>query len=530
MSQMKQNNFKVLNEVEAVHLRPEILLGTTEVIKKSFLIYNPKTEEYDSIEFDYSEGFFRLFEEAVTNSIDEFDRNKSVSSIRIEIGDDFIKIRDNGGGYPLHKYKFEGKEKYAPEWILTKLNSGVNFEDIDRNTVGMNGVGISLVNFLSKKFILRTKNKKSLRYVQIFRDYSKKKTEPKFNGKVSDHQFDGTEIIFYPDFELFRLDKSILKDYIPLMEEYFRKLSMVYPKIKFYFNKKRIKTSQKQTIKALINGNIIYKEITDSATIAFGLRRDESGQDFFMINSKPIESWTSFDMPFTYNLFNNIREKLNKKYKLKISRNTWLNENITRVGIFKGLNVKFKNQTKDILARFDSSDYLSFASKENIERIARAFINNQKFVEAYLEFHASKDNLEAKKKLKKIKKQFIDKLIEATSKDPEEKILIITEGNCLEENTEVLVLNHNKLFNKKIKEINIGDIVLTHKKRFKKVINKVARKKRGFLVKLKNGEQFIASSDHKMYVFNSLKKEFEFKKIKDLNLDYDKLVKHNELL
>ena len=145
-------NFKVLDEVEAAHTRPEILLGTIEKVEKPFQIFNEETKEYETKNFDFSEAFFRLFEEAITNSIDEYERSKGLNQIRVEVLKDCIIISDNGSGYPIKEYSFDNETKWTPEWILTKLYSGTNFSDENRETIGQNGVGISLVNFFSKSF------------------------------------------------------------------------------------------------------------------------------------------------------------------------------------------------------------------------------------------------------------------------------------------------------------------------------------------------------------------------------------------
>lgn len=418
------DEFKVLTEVEKTHLRPEELVGTIEVVEKKFNILNEETGDFEEKTFNFSEGFFRLFEEAITNSIDEYERHQTLNKIKVDIDKTYISIIDNGNGYPTHEYSFNGETKFAPEWILTKLNSGTNFSDENRKTVGMNGVGISLVNFFSNNFLIDTKNEGNYRYQQKFSNHSRKFSKPSFLGGKNNNHF--TLIKFEPDFTLFKLDESILEYYLPIYKEYIRILSMIYPNIKFYLNGERIIYNVKKFIKGILNEEIIVNISNGNYNIAFGFSKN-SQKNVFMINSKPIESYIGFNI-FKNNIFTEIRERINRKYRLKINRNTWLNENISMIGLFKGTNVKFKNQTKDILVSYESDNKFDVKEME-IKQFVNAFLRSNKLVEDYLDFYSVKNKELASTKIVKIKNEFINKLVEATSNDIEEKILIVTEGD-----------------------------------------------------------------------------------------------------
>jgi hypothetical protein len=152
------------------------------------------------------------------------------------------------------------------------------------------------------------------------------------------------------------------------------------------------------------------------------------------------------------------------------------------------------------------------------------FLKNEKFVNMYLEFYSARENSGAENKLKKLKNEFVPKLIEALG-NTDEKILIITEGDCLESNTKILILKNEKLIDKEIKNVNVNDVVLTHKGNFKRVIAKTIKEKESFKIKLKSGEEIISSLEHKFYVYNIQTNKFSFKRLKDINKNIHKLVK-----
>jgi len=417
----QETGFKVLTEVEKAHLRPEELLGTIEPITKSFNILDKGSDEFVPKNFEFSEAFFRLFEEAITNSVDEYERNKKIKHINVNVGNDYIEIFDDGSGYPLHKHLFQGKEKYAPEWILTKLNSGTNFDDKDRQTIGMNGVGISLVNFFSTNFEIETSNGK-IKYYQEFSNHSKNCSVPKIREIKEKHY---TRIKFSPDFGLFKLiiDRKLALDYyMPLYKEYIRNLSIIYPDIKFSLNGEKIFITKKKFISSILDDGVIVSH-TNDCDIAIGFSKC-TVNNFQMINSKPILEYVNFSI-FLQEVYSKAREVLNKKLKLNVSRNAWFKESISVVAFFRGTNVKFKNQTKDILVKFDNPNF-NFSDIDS-DFWAKKIYTNSEVIENYSKYYNIKNDDIAEKIIKK-KIEFIPKLVEATSKIAEEKIILLTEG------------------------------------------------------------------------------------------------------
>ena len=91
------------------------------------------------------DGIYVLIKEVTDNSLDEF-MNGYGSRIEITIEDNVVSVRDYGRGIPL--------KSLAP--AVSVMNTGSNYEEDDKKTVGLNGVGVKAVNYLSSEFTARS--------------------------------------------------------------------------------------------------------------------------------------------------------------------------------------------------------------------------------------------------------------------------------------------------------------------------------------------------------------------------------------
>ena len=91
------------------------------------------------------DGIYVLIKEVTDNSIDEY-MNGYGSRIEITIEDNVVSVRDYGRGIPL-------KSLAA---AVSVMNTGSNYEEDGKKTVGLNGVGVKAVNYLSSEFTARS--------------------------------------------------------------------------------------------------------------------------------------------------------------------------------------------------------------------------------------------------------------------------------------------------------------------------------------------------------------------------------------
>jgi topoisomerase-4 subunit B len=168
-----------------------------------------------------------LAQEVIDNSADEAIAGYA-DEITVTLHDDnSVSVVDNGRGMPVDKHAKEGVS--GVEVILTRLHAGAKFSDKSyRFSGGLHGVGVSVVNALSKKlqvWVRRDGNE----YSMSFGD-GKKKSELKIVGTVGKRNT-GTTVRFWPDETFFDSPKFS----VPRLKHVMRAKAVLSPKLRMRF-------------------------------------------------------------------------------------------------------------------------------------------------------------------------------------------------------------------------------------------------------------------------------------------------------
>ncbi len=140
-----------------------------------------------------------LAREAIDNSVDEAMEGHATSLSVTLYKDGSLEVIDDGRGMPVDMHPEE--KLTGVELILTKLHSGAKFSNKQyRFSGGLHGVGISVVNALSKKLDVTIKRDGSIYHIQ-FAD-GERVSKLKIIGTVNKRET-GTSIRFIPNEKYF---------------------------------------------------------------------------------------------------------------------------------------------------------------------------------------------------------------------------------------------------------------------------------------------------------------------------------------
>ena len=226
-------------QLEHILLRPDTYIGSIEQQRDKLWVFDKEKDSLELREIAYVPGLFKIFDEIIVNAADNYQRDTSMSYIKITIDQEKnqITVKNNGSGIPIQIHKEYGI--YIPELIFGNLLTSSNYDDTDKKVVGgRNGYGAKLTNIFSKVFIIETADSKSKKfYRQIFKNNMTNKSAPEISNNKNE---DYTCITFEPDLQKFKMT-NLDNDIVSLMiKRVYDMAGITNTKVNVYLNDKKL--------------------------------------------------------------------------------------------------------------------------------------------------------------------------------------------------------------------------------------------------------------------------------------------------
>ncbi len=199
-----------VSDVNHVLLRPDMYVGP--VLPDFYDEYVISSGTIVKKRVFYPPGLLKIFDEVLVNAMDHavrtrgLPKHEQVSEINVTINNQSVIVRNNGIAIPI-EFNQEYQE-WNPHTVFGNLRSSENFDDnVERRVGGLNGLGASLCNVLSKNFRVTIGDHKTKRhYYQEYYDNNSRHSEPIISNYTGKKNSDFCQIEFTPDFTRFGVD------------------------------------------------------------------------------------------------------------------------------------------------------------------------------------------------------------------------------------------------------------------------------------------------------------------------------------
>lgn len=379
-----------------------------------------------------------LLVEVFSNSLDEHNIGHG-NLININIADDgVVTVEDFGQGFPIGEKRDDGKT--VLEASCSVVNTSGKFRDdgvYSGNSVGLNGLGIKLTNFLSTYFKVTSRHdgKQETDYFEN----GFLKTQKVCNTKLPN----GTIIEYKPDKQFFTTDKIDIKSFENFAEE----ISYLCPQLTIKINGKEInhptglaEIFDKTKDQIIENPILIHKDCGKSGKLDLACTFTSNSSSVLrtFVNYGYTESGIHISLlkSVVTKTFNNwARESRMLKEKDKNLSGDSLQEGMVLYCNIKSLGVAYDAQVKSKVTKIDNafaqvfSDQLEIwmdAHPEDAKKIIEKSLIARKAAEAAKKAREAVKNNQQRKN-KKVKILHPDKLKDA-EKLGKDSVLLCVEG------------------------------------------------------------------------------------------------------
>jgi len=378
------DNFKLLSDAE--HIRKRFsMYGGSQVVQQEEAFLNTEFKKVNIVG-----GLLKVINEIIDNSVDEHVRTNRQYATRIDVDidqDGTITVSDNGRGIPAVEIDTPDGKEYQMVSAFTRARAGSNFDDTNRESIGMNGVGSMITFVTSKKFDAKSSDGK-LQVHLVGEDEQIKRVRTK------ETSLQGTTVKFLPDYKFFGLE-NIDEAHTQMIEERVRSLALAFDTIRFRFNKKIVRLK--------FNEYFGECDIFPSEKATFGIAKsDGSHQSHSLVNGLSVKGGTHIDH-FLSVVIPEFRDVLKRRKKVDITP-ARLKQHLRVHAIINGFPaLKFDSQTKERVTN-SAAECREAIGEIDAKKIVAKLMKNEDLINEICAYTKMQEDLAAKKELGKLEK------------------------------------------------------------------------------------------------------------------------------
>lgn len=379
------DNFKLLSDAE--HIRKRFsMYGGSQVVQEETAFVNAEFKKVNIVG-----GLLKIINEIIDNSVDEHVRTKGEYANRIDVdidSDGTVTVSDNGRGIPAVEINTPDGKEYQMVAAFTRARAGSNFDDENRESIGMNGVG-SMITFVTST-LFDAKSADGNLEVHLVGEHGQVK-----RVKTKETVRKGTTVKFRPDYEFFGM-QNIDQAHVNMIEERVRSLALAFDNIKFRFNKKSIKLK--------FQDYFGESDVFNTEKAVFGIAKSDGAfQSHSLVNGLSVKGGTHIDY-FIGEVISNLREVLKRRKKVDITP-ARLKQHLRVHAIINGFPaLKFDSQTKERVTN-STAECREAIGEFDASKIVNKLMKNDDLINEICAYTKLQEDLAAKKDLSKLEKQ-----------------------------------------------------------------------------------------------------------------------------
>jgi len=379
------DNFKLLSDAE--HIRKRFsMYGGSQVVQQEEAFLNTEFKKVNIVG-----GLLKVINEIIDNSVDEHVRTNRQYATRIDVDidpDGTITVSDNGRGIPAVEIDTPDGKEYQMVSAFTRARAGSNFDDTNRESIGMNGVGSMITFVTSKKFDAKSSDGNMQVHLRGADEQIK-------SVKTKETALKGTTVKFLPDYEFFGLE-NIDEAHSQMIEERIRSLALAFDTIRFRFNKKIVRLK--------FNEYFGECDIFPSEKATFGISKsDGSHQSHSLVNGLSVKGGTHIDH-FLSVVIPEFRDVLKRRKKVDITP-ARLKQHLRVHAIINGFPaLKFDSQTKERVTN-SAAECREAIGEIDAKKIVNKLMKNDDLINEICAYTKMQEDLAAKKELGKLEKK-----------------------------------------------------------------------------------------------------------------------------